>query len=100
MDDLSAFGSSTGKTQHEVIEEQQRIMDAAHQNQLNQRIQNVRIKSSSLDYRRKQSSDAPPPCVSASFPMDVDIAGMNPAVPGVNPVYEYKYNRSRGIFSP
>ena len=95
VDDLAAFGSSTGKSQYEVIEEQQRIIDAAHQN-LNPRSHSVRVKSSSLDSRRKPPSfDVPPhPCNSASFVTDADI---NPIVPGVNPVYEYKYNRSRGI---
>ena len=95
MDELAAFGSGSGKTQYEVIEEQQRIIDAAHQN-LNPRSQSVRVKSSSLDSRRKPPSfDVPPqPCNSASFVTDADI---NPIVPGVNPVYEYKYNRSRGI---
>ena len=69
-------------------------MDAAHQN-LKPMSRSLKLKSSSLDSRRKESFEVlPPPSNSSSFPTDVDIAGIKP---GVNPLYEYKNNRSRGI---
>lgn len=77
-----AFGGP-GKTEHEVIEEQQRIIEEAQQlREWKSKSQNQKLMSHSFDGAR--SDPLPPPSYQ-------DISSQV-----VNPVYEYKYNRSRG----
>ena len=88
VQELKVLGGP-GKTEHEVLEEQQRIMEEARQ-KYRPRTQGLRLMSSSLDDSSGQRhSAAPPQNLSASYHESTGSAG-------VNPVYEYKYNRSRG----
>ena len=70
-----------------MIEEQQRIMEQAQQKWKPASWGSKQMMSSSLDGSSRYSV-APPPTSSSSY-QDANTAG-------VNPVYEYKYNRSRG----
>lgn len=85
--EFSAFDGA-GKSGQEVIEEQQRIMDAAQQN-LKPR-NSLHMKSSSLDNK----IEVPVEILSQRSKSSAFTEGN---VAGVNPVYEFKYNRPRGI---